>query len=122
MNVGDICAFTFYFLLNVMTYGILFMLNDNLYTEYSLSYHFFFITLAIISYTLLITIKNYPGKVFSNEYIASPSLNNSIEDSSSERISIPNTVQASQPSFFKQTCEKCNIQETVSLPLIISAF
>lgn len=118
MKVGDICAFIFYFLLNVMTYGILFMLNDYFYPDYSILYHLSFIIMAIISYSLLITIKNSPGKVYSNEYIAPPI---SSEDASLERISIPNNVQASQPLFFKQSCDKCNIAETVNIIILNSS-
>ena len=65
---SDVCSFTFYFLLNMMTYSIMISLNDNFFKDFSIFYHILLSSTSIIAYLLLITTKNNPGELLNNKY------------------------------------------------------
>ena len=111
MNLGDVCSYTFYFLLNMVTISLLLTLNDNFFKDYSPVYIISLFSFCSIAYVLLITTKNSPGILQNTNF--STIINTSPTQSSSE------TEQSISPhnkmvSFPIQNCDKCN---NISLPL-----
>ena len=107
MKSGDVCSFTFYFILNMFTYLSLFSLNQNFFVNFSISFHTGFITLAVTSYILLITIKNYPGLINKqNKPEQTKSVNEAQTDESIQKIKIDDVDLY---KMFNKTCSICEV-------------
>ncbi len=114
-NFSDICSYTFYFLLNVMTYSIMMSLNDNFFKDFPIYYHFLLFSMSIIAYILLIITKNNPGEIINNKYSEIRKiLSNDIV------INIPESIENNE---FKENkislidCGKCTFCNNEVLPL-----
>ena len=104
---SNVCSFTFYFLLNMMTYSIMISLNDNFFKDFSIYYHILLISNSIIAYLLLITTKNNPGQLLNNKY--------SIVNSTLTNDSIINNIEKNEfkdnqneSLIIYESCKYCN--------------
>ena len=119
MTLSDICSYTFYLLLHLTTYTLLFSLNDTFPTKFSITYQFFLYITSIISYILLIITKYNPGII--TESLPSLNVDSSIElqpkhttQSESSPLSEKPITNSLGITFPVKTCTKCNISH---LPL-----
>ena len=122
ITFGNVCSYTFYFLLNFSTYSVMLSINDNFYKDFSLFYHIIFLFFSIISYILLILTKNNPGIIKQNQYselsqnIPIINMNNN-EETSINNISIKKNIELNIKEkssyvydgiFPIKNCIKCN--------------
>lgn len=108
MNLGDVCSYTFYFILNIITISLLITLNDNFFTDYSISYQISLYCFSITAYILLITTKNKPG-ILSN-------INNENGITNSFEAT-ENQPTINNPLTIKLESQNCNICNNLGLPL-----
>ena len=115
-QMGNVCSFTFYFLMNISTYLIMNSINDKFYTDFSLLYHFSFIFLCFFSFFLLLKTRKGPGIIEKNSK-GSLSIDTSIINNNETK----NISLASSPLFITKSDllinENCDICNITNIPL-----
>ena len=115
-QMGKVCSFTFYFLINLSTYLIMNSVNDKFYSDFSLFYHFSLIFFACLSYYLLLKTKKGPGIIEKNSK-GSLDIDSSItKNNETKNISLSNSPLIINKSdlVINENCDQCNIS---NLPL-----
>ena len=116
-KMGLVCTLTFYFLLNISTYLIMTSINDNFYTDFSVSFHFFLIFFCIFSFYLLMKTKKGPGIIEKNSKGSLSIIDETaINNNETKNISLSNSplVITKSDLVLKENCDICNISD---LPL-----
>ena len=109
-QMGNVCSFSFYILLNLSTYLIMNSVNDNFYTDFSLLYHFFLFFFCGLSFYLLLKTRKGPGIIEKNSK-GPLSSDTAIINNETKNINLSSSSLIINKSnlLINENCEICNI-------------